>query len=87
MTEREKLASQLHDIYIKEADKQGNTRNARRYEDLTENVKEYDRVLADFILQDRARIVQPLVKYKKRYPYNNRKIKCIDQTLSNAGVL
>lgn len=49
--EIEELSSQIHDIYMKEADKQGNARNARRYEDLTENVKEYDRVLAKFILE------------------------------------
>jgi len=48
--EREALASILHDIYIKEAKRQGDVRHKDRYEDLSENIKDFDRVLADFIL-------------------------------------
>lgn len=46
---REELASQLHDIYIKEAKRQGDVRHKDKYEDLSENIKDFDRVLADFI--------------------------------------
>ncbi len=61
--ERERLASELHDIYIKEAKRQGDVRHKDKYEDLTENIKDFDRVLADFIIADRARIVEPLVEF------------------------
>lgn len=60
--EVEELSSQLHDIYIKEAKRQGDVRHKDKYADLPENIKEFDRVLARFIIKDRRRIVEPLVK-------------------------
>jgi len=45
----ETLSSTLHDIYIKEAKRQGDVRHKDKYEDLPENIKEYDRVLARYI--------------------------------------
>lgn len=42
----EQKASELHDIYIKEAKRQGDVRHKDKYEDLTENIKDFDRVLA-----------------------------------------
>ena len=64
--EVEVLSSQLHDIYIQEAKRQGDVRHKDKYEDLTENIKEFDRVLARFILaRERAlieRVERPLKK-------------------------
>jgi len=51
-TKIEHLASIFHEIYQKEARRQGDIRHADRYEDLPENVKEFDRVLARYVLQN-----------------------------------
>ena len=51
MNKIEQLASELHDIYQKEAKRQGDHRHFDKYEDLAESVKEYDRVLARHILE------------------------------------
>lgn len=48
--EIEKLSSKFHDVYMKEARKQGHVRHKDKYEDLEENIKEYDRVLARYVL-------------------------------------
>ena len=60
MNFKENLASQIHDVYMIEAERQGNTRNEKRYEDLPENVKEYDRVLVDFILKRERELLERL---------------------------
>lgn len=49
--EIEKLSSEFHDIYMKEAHKQGRVLHPDKYEDLEENVKEYDRVLARYFVE------------------------------------
>jgi hypothetical protein len=46
----EALSACLHDIYQVEAHRQDDARHVDRYEDLSESVKEYDRVLARWIL-------------------------------------
>lgn len=46
----EALSAQLHDIYMKEARRQGDVRHQDAYADLPEHVKEFDRVLARFII-------------------------------------
>ena len=58
----ETLSAQFHDVYMIEANKQGNTRNKQNYNDLAENVKEYDRVLARYVLS----LAIPKVKYLYR---------------------
>lgn len=47
----EELSSKLHDIYMLEAKRQGDVRHKDKYEDLTENIKEFDRVLARYIIE------------------------------------
>lgn len=42
----EQLSVELHDIYQKEAKRQGDVRHSDDYAVLSENTKEYDRVLA-----------------------------------------
>ena len=44
---RELLAAQVHAVYQKEARRQGDVRHPDNYEDLPENVKEFDRVIVD----------------------------------------
>ena len=39
----------FHNIYQKEAKRQGDVRHADKYEDLPENIKEFDRVLARYV--------------------------------------
>lgn len=51
MIGREALAEIIHAIYQEEARRQGDVRHADTYKDLPENIKEFDRVLADYILQ------------------------------------
>ena len=50
--EVEKLAATFHEIYQREARRQGDVRHADKYEDLPENIKEFDRVLARYVLQN-----------------------------------
>jgi hypothetical protein len=45
----EALARQLHEIYQAEARRQGDVRHQDSYDELPDNVKEFDRVLARFI--------------------------------------
>lgn len=47
--EIEALSKTLHGIYQAEAKRQGDVRHKDAYEDLPENIKEFDRVLARFI--------------------------------------
>ncbi len=47
----EELSARLHDIYQMEAHRRGDVRHADRYEDLSEATKEWDRVLARWILK------------------------------------
>ena len=47
----EALSAKLHDIYQQEATRQGDVRHHDAYADLKESTKEFDRVLARFILR------------------------------------
>lgn len=55
--EVESLASRLHTIYQTEAKRQGDVRHHDEYANLPENIKEFDRVLARFIIAREARFV------------------------------
>lgn len=46
----ETLSSKFHSVYQMEAQMQGDVRHQFHYEDLPENIKEFDRVLARFVL-------------------------------------
>ena len=46
----ESLAAKFHEIYQQEAKRQGDVRHQDSYADLPENVKEFDRVLARYVL-------------------------------------
>lgn len=46
----EKLAAEFHDIYQQEAKRQGDVRHHDDYDQLPENIKEFDRVLARYVL-------------------------------------
>ena len=46
------LSAKLHEIYMKEAGRQGDVRHELDYSKLKESTKEYDRVLARFILAE-----------------------------------
>ena len=48
----ELLASKFHEIYQKEARRQGDIRHTDKYEELPENIKEFDRVLAKYVLKN-----------------------------------
>lgn len=68
----EKLSSELHDIYINEAKRQGDIRHKDKYEDLSENIKDYDRVLARFILERERKIIKETgVKMTENNPQDN----------------
>jgi hypothetical protein len=47
----EALSARLHDIYQKEAHRRGDVRHADAYEDLADATKEWDRVLARWIIR------------------------------------
>ena len=50
--ERELLAAKLHAIYMAEVRRQGDVvRHSDDYDSLAENVKNYDRALADYIIE------------------------------------
>lgn len=46
----EAIATRLHDVYQKEAHRRGDARHADAYDDLSEATKEWDRVLARWIV-------------------------------------
>ena len=48
--ELEKLAAQLHEVYMQEARRQGDVRHHERYRNLPENTKDFDRALARWII-------------------------------------
>ncbi len=48
--EIEVLAAQFHRIYQEEAKRQGDVRHKDSYDDLPENIKDFDRVLARHVL-------------------------------------
>lgn len=50
----EVLSARLHEVYQKEAHRRGDVRHADRYEDLSEATKEWDRVLARWIVTNFA---------------------------------
>ena len=54
----EELAAKFHEIYMVEARRQGDVRHKDAYADLSENIKEFDRVLARYVLAERERAVQ-----------------------------
>lgn len=58
MSDLEKLAEQIHDIYQTEAKRQGDVRHKDSYAELSENVKEFDRVLARFTIDREAALIE-----------------------------
>ena len=52
MSEVEALSAKFHEIYMQEAKRQGDVRHKDAYADLPENVKEFDRVLARYVLTE-----------------------------------
>ncbi len=48
----EALSRKFHEVYQEEAKRQGDVRHEDRYEDLSEEVKEFDRVLARYVLDN-----------------------------------
>jgi hypothetical protein len=46
----ESLSARFHDIYQKEAHRRGDVRHADSYDELSEDTKEWDRVLARWVL-------------------------------------
>ncbi len=62
----EKLSAEFHQIYQDEAKRQGDVRHKDSYAELSENIKEFDRVLARHVLalleRERKRVVNVLVK-------------------------
>ena len=52
----ENLSEKFHAIYQAEAKRQGDIRHKDAYADLPENIKEFDRVLARFVLAEFSRI-------------------------------
>lgn len=61
----EDLSAQLHEVYQKEAKRQGDVRHPDKYSELREATKEYDRALARFILGREKTILDKLQKGKE----------------------
>lgn len=53
----EELAAKFHDIYQQEAKRQGDVRHKDAYADLSENIKEFDRVLARYVIRQQEQAV------------------------------
>ena len=73
MTDVEKLSAELHAIYQKEAKRQAGTgedevRHPDDYNSLPEHTKEYDRVLARYVItllvQERRAVIEAIAKEK-----------------------
>lgn len=65
-TWRERTAAKIHEIYMKEARRHSDVRHKDAYEDLPENIKEFDRVLADWHAQELKAAVEG-VRLEKTY--------------------
>lgn len=61
----EQLSAHLHSLYQTEAKRQGDIRHHDDYEALPENIKEFDRVLARYIISREAELVKG-VENKRR---------------------
>ena len=46
----ENLAREFHEVYQREAKRQGDVRHKDNYDELPENIKEFDRALARYVL-------------------------------------
>jgi hypothetical protein len=46
----EQLAASFHEVYQAEANRQGDVRHPNDYNELPENIKDYDRALARFVI-------------------------------------
>jgi protein associated with RNAse G/E len=56
------LSAKFHEVYMIEARRQGDVRHKDNYSDLPENIKEFDRVLARYVLslaipEDKSEVV------------------------------
>jgi len=65
-TKIEWLASEFHEVYQKEARRQGDVRHKDNYYDLPENIKEFDRVLAKYAIQLLERYTRQLMGSNER---------------------
>jgi hypothetical protein len=54
----ESLSAKFHDLYQQEAKRQSDVRHKDAYADLPENIKEFDRVLARYVLAELAEVRQ-----------------------------
>ena len=54
----ETLSREFHQIYQEEAKRQGDVRHPDNYDSLPENIKEFDRVLARYVLENVERLRQ-----------------------------
>lgn len=61
----EELSAKLHEIYQIEARRQGDVRHHDDYEALKENTKEFDRVLARYIIDRESELIERLRSYLK----------------------
>jgi RNA polymerase-binding transcription factor DksA len=67
----EELAASLHEVYMKESTRQGDVRHAEDYNDLPENIKEFDRALARFILSRERLLLEKIGKPLRRIKEQN----------------
>jgi hypothetical protein len=68
----ESLFRRLHEVYMVEAKRQGDVRHNESYDELAENIKDFDRALVQFILNsmipaDAPKYVQTAWNEVKRY--------------------
>ena len=66
----ENLAAELHDVYQKEAKIQGDVRHQDNYFDLPENIKNFDRALAKFVIEQRQKDKERLLEGVKKLSMN-----------------
>lgn len=66
----EALSAKFHEIYQQEAKRQGDVRHKDAYADLPENIKEFDRVLAIFVLAETAKLQAEIAELKKEANYH-----------------
>ena len=61
----EELSAELHEVYMKEAARQGDVRHAEDYNELPERIKEFDRALARHIIAREKAILLAHAEEKK----------------------
>ena len=86
----EELSAELHEVYMKEAARQGDVRHAEDYNELPDRIKEFDRALARHIIAREKAILSEIEKPLKEWQQKhlggrfNNYYRCVENVIDEA---